>query len=103
MRLPEDEQLDFLRRAVVDTVMLIAQLPGLVHVQYRASPARVAFVVTVAQSDFGLVIGHEGSRANSIRDVVYGASKKTRYNVEIEFSPLNAGSAPMVHPIDPRK
>lgn len=84
-QLPEDQQVPFLHDTLQTMVLAIVEHVDLVRINVdRANHFRVNFTVYVAQSDMGMVLGPEGIVADSIREVVYAACRKTRLKVNID-------------------
>ncbi len=91
-KLPETEQVAFLRELVEYNVRAIVEHGNEARIQCEVLPARLVMTVFVRISDMGLVLGDKGANANAIRRLVWTACKKTGYRVDIDF--LTNGSAP---------
>lgn len=84
-RLSRDEQIKLLEDLVTTMVRSIAERPDNVTVNKLVSEHNLVFEICVHSSDMGLVLGREGCTAESMRDVLYVACKKTDFKVHLDI------------------
>lgn len=85
-RLTRDEQIKLLEDLVTTMVRSIAEKPNEVYVTRVVTSHNLVFEVEVANTDMGLVLGREGSTAESMRGVLYVACKKTDFKVHLDVT-----------------
>jgi len=83
-KLPQDQQVEFLRALVKHCVCSIVEHESDVRIACDVAPARVVFSVFVATTDVGLLLGNNGETIDSIRRVMWAACKKTNYKADLD-------------------
>ena len=75
-----------LKKLLTDMAKAIVDNPDEVNVEEHADGDEIEFVLTVAESDTGMVIGRHGKIAKAIRSVMKAAATNIgkRVNVEIQ-------------------
>lgn len=84
-RLTRDAQIQLLENLVTTMVTSIAEKPSEVEIRKMVTQHNLVFEVCVASTDMGLVLGREGCTAESMRDVMYVACKKTDFKVHLDI------------------
>lgn len=86
IKLPTDQQVDFLRGVVEFNVRSIVERQDAVKIEtFRPNDTRVVFSVHVDHSEIGLVLGKEGVILNAIRAVTWTACKKTDLKCDVDI------------------
>lgn len=84
-KLPDDQQVGFIKDLVTTLVRAIVEHQAMVRVECMVLPARVVFTVYVHHDDMGLVIGEGGMTGAALRRIVWTAAKKTDRRVDLDF------------------
>jgi predicted RNA-binding protein YlqC (UPF0109 family) len=82
---PPDQQVEFLRALLEYNVKAIAEREDDVRIQTDETPGRVVFTVFVHHDDMGLVLGNAGKTADSIRQILWSACKKTVLKIDMDI------------------
>jgi len=84
-RLKREEQIELLRNLATTMVKSVAEKPEEVVVRMVDTQHNLVFEICVASSDMGLVLGRDGCTAESMRDVMYVACKKTDFKITLDI------------------
>ena len=91
-KLPEDQQVDFLRTIVNCNIRAIVERDEKVRIDLGwREPRHAVFTIYVAHTDVGLVLGNEGATIDALRRIVWTACKKT--DLKVDLNVLTNGSS----------
>lgn len=75
---------DMIHQLLLQMIQAMVQAPDLVNVEERIEPDSTTYLVRVAPSDIGYVIGKDGRVANAVRTVVKEAAKRNGIKVYLD-------------------
>ena len=74
-----------LKQVLIDIARAIVDNPDMVSVEETVAEDDITFVLSVAESDTGMVIGHHGKIAKAIRSVMKAAAISCGKHVTVEI------------------
>ena len=74
-----------LKQVLIDIARAIVDNPDMVSVEETVAEDEITFVLSVAESDTGMVIGHHGKIAKAIRSVMKAAAINCGKHVTVEI------------------
>lgn len=74
-----------LKQVLIDIARAIVDNPDMVSVEETVAEDEITFVLSVAESDTGMVIGHHGKIAKAIRSVMKAAAISCGKHVTVEI------------------